>query len=71
VERTQAAGVQDNGEGLARVGGEGRVMPILKLPLLAVGSILWLFGLADQLHSPETTVVYLGISALMALVVLL
>jgi hypothetical protein len=42
-------------------------MPLLlKLGLLAGGSAAWLFGLVSQLHSIETTVTYVVISAGMA-----
>ena len=40
-------------------------MPVFKLGLLTVTSVLWLVGLADQLHSVETAATYLGISALL------
>jgi hypothetical protein len=47
-------------------------MPLLlKHALLAVGSALWLVGLADQLHSLSTTATYLAISMMMAAVVVL
>jgi hypothetical protein len=46
-------------------------MPVLKIGLLAVSSLLWLVGLADQLHSIETAATYLGISALLVALVAL
>jgi len=42
-------------------------MPLLlKHVLLAGGSGVWLYGLASQLHSVETTVTYVVVSAGMA-----
>jgi len=46
-------------------------MPVLKLGVIAVSSLLWLFGLADQMHSVDTLATYLGISAVMVLLILL
>jgi hypothetical protein len=47
-------------------------MPVaFKYAILAASSVLWLLGLADQLHSWEMTGKYLVISALMAVLALL
>ena len=46
-------------------------MPLFKVGLLAVSSVLWLMGLADQLHSIDAAAKYLGISAVMVLLTLL
>lgn len=45
--------------------------PVLQSPwvrygIFSVGLGLWLYGLAEQLHSWETTAIYLVLTALMA-----
>ena len=42
--------------------------PLVKYPLIAVASALWLFGLADQIPDPMQTAKYVGLSALIAAV---
>ncbi|HZT26177.1 MAG TPA: hypothetical protein VFA57_10780 [Pseudolabrys sp.] len=42
--------------------------PIVKYPLIAIASALWLFGLADQIPDPVQTAKYIGLSALIAAV---
>jgi hypothetical protein len=41
------------------------VMAYLKLALIPVVAVLWLLGLADQLHDLTQTAKYVGISLLM------
>jgi hypothetical protein len=42
--------------------------PLLKYSLIAAASVLWLFGLSDQLPDPMQTAKYVGISLLMVTV---
>jgi len=42
--------------------------PLVKYPLIALASALWLFGLADQVADPMQVAKYVGISALIAAV---
>jgi hypothetical protein len=42
--------------------------PAVKYPLIAIGSAVWLFGLADQIPDPVQTAKYVGLSALIAVV---
>ncbi len=44
---------------------------VFKHGLLALGSVLWLVGLADQFHSFGMTAMYVGISALLVFAVVL
>ena len=41
-------------------------VPAIKYPLIAIASVLWLFGLADQFADPMQLAKYVGLSALMA-----
>ena len=43
-------------------------IPAVKYPLIAVASLLWLFGFADQLPDVTQTAKYVGISLLMVTV---
>jgi len=52
-------------------GGASRMPILVKYAVLGVGSVLWLFGLADQLHSFDTAATYLAISALMVVIAVL
>jgi hypothetical protein len=40
--------------------------PAVKYPLIAIASVLWLFGLADQVADPMQVAKYVGLSALIA-----
>jgi len=40
-------------------------IPLVKFALIGVVSVLWLFGLSDQLSDPVQTGKYIAISALM------
>jgi hypothetical protein len=42
--------------------------PAVKYPLIAVASVLWLIGLADQIPDPVQTAKYVGLSILIAAV---
>jgi hypothetical protein len=42
--------------------------PLVKYPLIAVASVLWMLGLADQIPDPMQTAKYVGLSALIAAV---
>jgi len=42
--------------------------PAVKYSLIAIGSVLWLFGLSDQLADPMQAAKYVGISLLMVTV---
>ena len=42
--------------------------PAVKYSLIAIASVLWLFGLSDQLPDPMQTAKYVGISLLMVAV---
>ena len=42
--------------------------PAVKYSLIAVASVLWLFGLSDQLGDPMQTAKYVGISLLLVAV---
>ena len=41
-------------------------VPVIKYPLIAIATALWLFGLADQIPDPVQTAKYVGLSALIA-----
>jgi hypothetical protein len=41
-------------------------VPPVKYPLIAIASVLWLFGLADQIADPMQVAKYVGLSALIA-----
>jgi hypothetical protein len=41
-------------------------IPAVKYPLIAVGAVVWLLGLADQIPDPVQTAKYVGLSALIA-----
>lgn len=41
-------------------------IPVVKYSIIAVATILWLVGFADQLHDPMKAAQYVGISLLMA-----
>jgi hypothetical protein len=43
-------------------------VPLIKYPLIAIATALWLFGLADQIPDPVQTAKYVGLSALIAAV---
>ncbi len=43
-------------------------IPLVKYSLIAVASVMWLFGLADQLGDPTQTMKYVAISLLMVAV---
>jgi len=43
-------------------------IPVVKYSLIAVASLLWLTGLADQVPDPMQTAKYVGISLLMVAV---
>jgi len=45
-------------------------VPAIKYPLIAVASVIWLVGLADQIPDPLQTAKYVGLSALIAVVTL-
>lgn len=51
--------------------GVARMPLLIKHALLALGSALWLVGLADQFHSLGSTATYLIISMMMAAVAVL
>jgi hypothetical protein len=42
--------------------------PAVKYPLIAVATVLWLIGLADQIPDPVQTAKYVGLSILIAAV---
>jgi len=42
--------------------------PAVKYSLIAIASVLWLFGLSDQLADPVQAAKYVGISLLMVAV---
>jgi len=42
--------------------------PVVKYPLIAVASVLWLIGLADQIPDPVQVAKYVGLSILIAAV---
>jgi hypothetical protein len=42
--------------------------PAVKYPLIAVVTVLWLIGLADQIPDPAQTAKYVGLSILIAAV---
>jgi len=42
--------------------------PAVKYPLIAVATVVWLIGLADQVHDPVQTAKYVGLSILIAAV---
>ncbi len=42
--------------------------PAIKYPLIAVATVLWLIGLADQIPDPVQTAKYVGLSILIAAV---
>jgi len=42
--------------------------PAVKYSLIALASVLWLFGLSDQLGDPMQTAKYVGISLLLVAV---
>jgi hypothetical protein len=46
-------------------------MAYLKLALIPIGAMLWLFGLADQLPDLLQTAKYVGISLLMIVVTII
>ncbi len=41
-------------------------VPAVKYPLIAIASVVWLFGLADQIPDPVQTAKYVGLSVLIA-----
>jgi hypothetical protein len=43
-------------------------IPVVKYSLIAVVSVLWLVGLADQIPDPAQTAKYVGLSLLMVAV---
>jgi len=43
-------------------------VPAIKYPLIAVASVVWLIGLADQVSDPMQIAKYVGLSALIAAV---
>jgi hypothetical protein len=43
-------------------------IPVVKYSLIAVASVLWLIGLADQISDPVQTAKYVGLSVLIAAV---
>jgi hypothetical protein len=43
-------------------------IPAVKYSLIALASLLWLIGLADQLHDPMQVAKYVGLSLLIAVV---
>lgn len=43
-------------------------IPAVKYSLIAVVSVLWLIGLADQVHDPVQIAKYVGLSLLIAAV---
>jgi hypothetical protein len=43
-------------------------IPVVKYSLIAVASVLWLIGLADQIPDPVQTAKYVGLSVLIAAV---
>jgi hypothetical protein len=42
--------------------------PVIKYPLIALATVLWLIGLADQIPDPVQTAKYVGLSILIAAV---
>jgi hypothetical protein len=42
--------------------------PAVKYPLIAIASVVWLIGLADQVHDPVQVAKYVGLSILIAAV---
>jgi hypothetical protein len=42
--------------------------PAVKYPLIAIASVVWLIGLADQVHDPVQIAKYVGLSILIAAV---
>ena len=45
-------------------------VPAVKYPLIAIATVVWLIGLADQVSDPMQIAKYVGISALLAAVAL-
>lgn len=43
-------------------------VPAIKYPLIAIATVIWLVGLADQVSDPMQIAKYVGISALLAAV---
>jgi hypothetical protein len=43
-------------------------VPAIKYPLIAIASVVWLIGLADQVSDPMQVAKYVGLSALIAAV---
>jgi len=43
-------------------------VPAIKYPLIAIASVVWLIGLADQVSDPMQIAKYVGLSALIAAV---
>jgi len=43
-------------------------IPAVKYSLIAVAGVLWLIGLADQVHDPMQVAKYVGLSILIAAV---
>jgi hypothetical protein len=43
-------------------------VPAIKYPLIAIASVVWLLGLADQISDPMQVAKYVGLSALIAAV---
>jgi hypothetical protein len=43
-------------------------VPAIKYPLIAIASVVWLIGLADQASDPMQIAKYVGLSALIAAV---
>jgi len=41
-------------------------VPAVKYPLIALATLVWLVGLADQIPDPVQTAKYVGLSALIA-----
>jgi hypothetical protein len=42
--------------------------PAVKYPLIAIAGVVWLIGLADQVHDPVQIAKYVGLSILIAAV---
>jgi len=43
-------------------------VPAVKYPLIALATLVWLVGLADQIPDPVQTAKYVGLSALIAVI---
>jgi hypothetical protein len=43
-------------------------VPAVKYPLIAIATVIWLVGLADQVSDPMQIAKYVGLSALIAAV---